>query len=224
MTSSALRFSGERTDDAPLEQQLGSPCRVAAPAEHKEHVPRGRLSTCPSPAGAAMPTRARAHGGGTSRARRGEGARGERIGEDTREQTYQASGPHLEGEKKADLPSIGASPVAYGRPPGSREQFTQQAAARAEVRQPPPPWHASAGGGGGRLLAQVAARESERGETKKIQAEVIAQDTRQDTRLFRRQRPATWPPKPQGTRVPLPRDCREHGAMQGRPATPGRLY
>ncbi|CAK0848851.1 unnamed protein product [Prorocentrum cordatum] len=153
-----------------------------------------------------------------------EGARGERIGEDTREQTYQASGPHLEGEKKADLPSIGASPVAYGRPPGSREQFTQQAAARAEVRQPPPPWHASAGGGGGRLLAQVAARESERGETKKIQAEVIAQDTRQDTRLFRRQRPATWPPKPQGTRVPLPRDCREHGAMQGRPATPGRLY
>ncbi|CAK0848846.1 unnamed protein product [Prorocentrum cordatum] len=75
MTSSALRFSGERTDDAPLEQQLGSPCRVAAPAEaqHKEHVPRGRLSTCPSPAGAAMPTRARAHGGGTSRARRGAG-------------------------------------------------------------------------------------------------------------------------------------------------------
>ncbi|CAK0848850.1 unnamed protein product [Prorocentrum cordatum] len=125
MTSSALRFSGERTDDAPLEQQLGSPCRVAAPAEAQEHVPRGRLSTCPSPAGAAMPTRARAHGGGTSRARRGEGARGERIGEDTREQTYQASGPHLEGEKKADLPSIGASPVAYGRPPGSREQFTQ---------------------------------------------------------------------------------------------------
>ncbi|CAK0848842.1 unnamed protein product [Prorocentrum cordatum] len=53
--------------------QLGSPCRVAAPAEAQEHVPRGRLSTCPSPAGAAMPTRARAHGGGTSRARRGAG-------------------------------------------------------------------------------------------------------------------------------------------------------
>ncbi|CAK0848844.1 unnamed protein product [Prorocentrum cordatum] len=153
-------------------------------------------------------------GPGGARANRGGRQRGEDRGRHQR----------ADLSKKADLPSIGASPVAYGRPPGSREQFTQQAAARAEVRQPPPPWHASAGGGGGRLLAQVAARESERGETKKIQAEVIAQDTRQDTRLFRRQRPATWPPKPQGTRVPLPRDCREHGAMQGRPATPGRLY
>jgi len=147
MTSSALRFSGERTDDAPLEQQLGSPCRVAAPAEaHREHVPRGRLSTCPSPAGAAMPTRARAHGGGTSRARRGAGARGGRQrGEDrgrhqradlssiwaskAEKQTYPASGPHqlLTGGPRARENSsrsrrLRGQRCASPRPPGTRRR------------------------------------------------------------------------------------------------------
>ena len=45
------------------------------------------------------------------------------------------------------------------------------------------------------------------GQSKPVQARHCAQDTRQDTRLFQ----ATWPPKPQDTRVP----CR--GRDRGRP-------